>query len=40
MMKKLRKLNEQLFKNWDEKKRRWSLKLEEYAIASSYAIHR
>lgn len=40
MMKKLRKLNEYLFKNWDEKKRRWGLMLDEYAKASSYAIHR
>jgi hypothetical protein len=40
MIRTLRKLNEQLFKNWEEKKRRWSLKLDEYARASSYAIHR
>jgi hypothetical protein len=40
MITTLRKLHEKLFKNWDEKKRRWGLKLDEYAKASSYAIHR
>ena len=40
MIKTLRKLNEQLFKNWEEKKQRWGLKLDEYARASSYAINR
>ena len=36
----LLKLNLVLFKNWDRKRRRFGLKLDEYAKASSYAIHR
>lgn len=40
MVKLLHKLNERFFKDWDEKKRKWGLKLDEYAKASSYAIHR
>lgn len=40
MVRLLRKLNETLFNDWDEKKRKWGLKLDEYARASSYAIHR
>lgn len=40
MVRLLRKINSELFNDWEEKKRKWGLKLEEYARASSYAIHR
>ncbi len=40
MKRLLLKLNLVLFKDWEQKKRKFALKLNEYAKASSYAIHR
>ncbi|MEP2935476.1 MAG: hypothetical protein ABJL86_05825 [Gilvibacter sp.] len=40
MKKLLLKIKSRLFDNWDRKKRHFSLKLDEFARASSYAIHR
>lgn len=40
MKKLLLHWNALLNQDWDERLRRWNIKLEEYAKASSYAIHR